>query len=92
MTEQELLERAERAEALLVTTKESSALALDRVKIFKSNFGVRERSNGEIDVDFEKFAERIGQAGALVLRRIIDERYKISGKPGEKPRMRVVHE
>jgi hypothetical protein len=63
--------------------------ALNRVKEFKATFGIKEKANGEIHIDFEKLVENIGMEGAFELRQIIDERYHISGKPGEKPHLRV---
>lgn len=82
-------DQAQSLAAQMATLKDAMGPALDRVKQFKANFGVRERSNGEIVVDYDKFAERIGIEGALELRAIIDEKYGISGKPGEKPHVRV---
>ena len=84
------IERAQSCEAREKTMKDAYGPAIERVKQFKANFGVKERSDGQIDVDFEKFAEGIGIEGALELRRIIDEKYGISGEPGEKPHVRVV--
>ena len=70
------IQRAQSAEAKLKTLKEAYEPALERVKNFKANFGVKERANGEIDIDFVKFAERLGRESALELRRVIDEQYK----------------
>ena len=84
------IERAQSCEARLSTLKDAYGPAIERVKQFKANFGVRERSNGEIDIDFEKFVERLGVGAALELRRVIDEKYAVSGAPGEKPHVRVV--
>lgn len=89
MSEAEWRERAETAEAKLSTQEQAFHMAIDRVKQFKGNLGVRERDNGEIVVDFDKFAEGIGIEGALQLRKIIDERYQISGNPGDKPHLRL---
>lgn len=92
MSEQMWIERAQTAEAQLASLKNSFEPALERVQMFKKNFGVRERSNGEIDIDFDILVDRIGPEGALELRAIIDEKYLISGAPGEKPRLRVVND
>lgn len=83
------IERAQSAEAKLATLKQAYEPAIDRIQQFKANLGVRERANGEIEIDFTKLVERLGPAGALELRKIIDARYNISGAPGEKPRIRV---
>jgi hypothetical protein len=83
--------RAQTAEAKLVTMQEATASAIDRVKEFKGNFGIREKQGGEIVIDYEKFVKALGGPGALELRGVIDEQYNISGKPGKKPHMRLVN-
>ena len=83
------IERAQSAEAKLKTLEEAHKPALERIKDFKANFGVRERDNGEIVIDFDKFVERLGPEACLELRMIIDEKYLISGEPGEKPKLKV---
>lgn len=70
------IERAQSAEARIKTLKEAYEPALERVKTFKTNFGIRERDNGEISIDFDKFVKNLGQANALELRKVIDEQYK----------------
>jgi len=83
------IERAQSAEARLATLKESQGAAIERVKQFKTAFGVRERSDGTLSIDFAKFANAIGIEGALELRKVIDETYSISGEPGAKPKIRM---
>ena len=90
MSESVWIERAQNAERKLASVEGAYKPILERYQNFKANFGVKERSDGTIDVDFEEFAERIGIEGALELRKIIDERYQISGVAGEKPRIRLV--
>ncbi len=85
----ELLHRAQTAEAQLQTVKDQYAPAIDRIQEFKKNFGVKERSNGQIDIDFDKFVERLGIEGWLELRTIGDERWRVSGEAGQKPRIKV---
>ena len=87
--EQFWIDRAQSAEAKLATLKANMEPVIDRVKQFKANFGVREKSNGEIDIDFDKMVDRLGPGSCLELRSIIDDRYGISGAAGEKPRIRV---
>lgn len=89
MSESEWMERAQTAEARLNTLKESIEPTLDRVREFKTNFGIKERTDGTIVVDFDKFVDRLGAEACLELRAIIDQKYRISGAAGEKPRMRV---
>ena len=83
------IERAQSAEAQVQTLKDAFQPAIERVKNFKANFGVKERSDGQIDINFDVFAERLGLESALELRAIIDEKYQIAGAPGEKPRIRL---
>lgn len=85
------IDRAQTAEAQLAALKEAYKPALDRIKEFKTNFGIKERADGQIDIDFEKLVERLGRSGALELRALIDERYQITGKAGEKPHVRLAH-
>lgn len=83
------IEKYNSTEAKLKTLQDQYGPAIERIKQFKSNFGVKERSDGSIDVDFDKFAKAIGIEGALELRGIIDETYSISGEAGEKPKVRL---
>jgi hypothetical protein len=77
------------ANAKMATMTDQFRPALDRVKAFKANAGLKEDSDGRITVDFEKFARNLGLAGALQLRAVIDEVYKVSGEAGEKPRVKL---
>ena len=87
--EQFWINRAQSAEAKLSTLKENIDALKDRVQQFKANFGVRERSDGSIVIDFEKMVDRLGPEACLELRSVIDEKYGISGAAGKKPRIRV---
>lgn len=89
MSEQEWMERAQSAEAKLSTQRQAHEAAMERYKTFKANFGVKERGDGTIVIDFEKLVEKLGVESCLELRRVIDEKWNISGAPGEKPRIRV---
>lgn len=84
------IERAQSAEARISTMKQTHEAAAERIKDFKTNFGIRERGNGEIVIDYDKFVARLGLAGSMELRKIIDTTYHISGSPGEKPRLKMV--
>lgn len=75
MADDHWIERAQSAEAKLKTMREAHEQAVDRVRNFKSNFGVKERSNGEIVIDFPKFVERLGHEAAAELKNVIDEKY-----------------
>ena len=77
MSEAMWMERAQEAEAKLCTQKEAFEQAIGRVKEFKTNFGIREKNNGEIDIDFDSFVENLGIENSLELRKIIDEKYVV---------------
>ena len=75
MSEQMWMERAQSAEAQLKTLREAQGAAIERIKDFKANFGIKERGNGEIVIDFPKFVERLGPESSSELRKIIVEKY-----------------
>jgi hypothetical protein len=75
MSEDIWMDRAQTAEAQLKTLREAQGAAIERIKDFKANLGIKERGNGEIVIDFPKFVERLGQEGSAALRKIIDEKY-----------------
>jgi len=77
------VERAQTAEAKLATLKQAYEPAIERIQQFKSNFGIKESSNGLIDIDFDKFAENLGRESAMELRQIIETKYK---RPRGRPR------
>lgn len=89
MSEAEWIERAQSWEAKHNTLKQSLEATLERVKEFKANFGVKERSDGAIEIDYDKFVERLGLEGWLALREIGDQHWQVSGQVGQKPRVRV---
>ena len=89
MDDNALLARAQSAEAKYNTLKENVEPLKLRVQQFKENFGVREKSDGSINIDFEKMVDRLGPAACLELRAVIDEKHGISGASGEKPKIRV---
>lgn len=83
------ISEAQTAKAQLATLKDAYGPAIERVKEFKANFGVKERSDGSLVVDYDRFADAIGIEGALELRAVIDEKYNVSGEAGEKPKIKV---
>ena len=83
------MERAQTAEAIIITQKESLGAAIERVKDFKKNFGIREKQDGSIEIDFDKFAQNLGVESCLELRKVIDEIYEVSGSAGKKPRLKL---
>jgi len=75
MSESVWIERAQSAEARLNTLKQAYEPALERIRNFKTNFGIREKDDGSIDIDFDKFIENLGQENALILKSIIQKKY-----------------
>lgn len=75
MSEAVWIERAQSAEARLKTLRDAYEPALERVKTFKANFGIKESGNGEIRIDFQKFVKNLGPDQALELKKIIDQEY-----------------
>lgn len=75
MSDDVWIERAQSAEARLKTLQQAYEPALERVKNFKANFGIKERDNGEITIDFPKFVKNLGEANAMELRKVINEVY-----------------
>lgn len=75
MSENMWMDRAQTAEAQIKTLREAQGAAIERIKDFKANFGIKERSNGEIVIDFPKFVERLGADNAKELRIVIADKY-----------------
>ena len=69
------IEKAQSCEAKLNTLKQAYEPALERIRNFKSNFGIRERDNGEIVIDYDKFIEHLGSENALILKDLIHKKY-----------------
>jgi hypothetical protein len=90
--EGDLLDQVNSLRVQLATAKQQYEPIVERVQQFKANFGVKERQNGEIVIDFEKMVERLGPVACLELRAVIDERWRITGEAGQKPRIRVAAE
>ena len=83
------IERAQSAEAKLETLKDATDRIKEDARKVLDTFAARKKRDGSYQIDFERFAEQIGMEGALELRQIIDQRYQISGAPGEKPRIKM---
>jgi len=82
------IEKLKDVETRFETYRQANGAAVDRVKRFKANFGVKEASNGEISIDFVKLSEGLGLESAMELRQVIDETYRVSGSAGEKPHIK----
>ena len=57
MDESQLYSRMQSAEASNNTLRQEMGRMRDRWREFKDNFGIRERSDGAINVDFDVFVE-----------------------------------
>ena len=89
MGEAEWRERAQSAEAALTTCRDNQDRLKEKVRSVCETLGAKEKRDGRFDIDYEAFVERLGMEGALEVRAIIDEKFGISGEPGEKPRVRM---
>ncbi len=90
MSESDWIHRAQTAEARLKTLEQQIEPVKIKVQHFKESWGIKESNqDGSYKINFDKFAENLGMEQALELRAIIDEKYGISGAPGEKPKVRM---
>lgn len=87
MSEEMWMQRAQSCEAKFNTLKQAYEPAIERVQNFKKNFGIKEGSDGEIDIDFDKFVENLGLEAYMTLRKVGDEKYNVSDT---KTRIRAV--
>ena len=85
------IEKVKDAESRFETYKQANGAAVERVKQFKTNFGVKEASNGEISINFDKLVPALGLEEAMELRKVIDETYSVSGNAGEKPHIKLAN-
>lgn len=68
--------------AQVTAAQQQYQVILERYQEFKTNFGVKERRDGSITIDYDKFVERLGKEGWAELRRIGDEKHG-AGAAGE---------
>ena len=83
------IERAQSAEASLTTCRGQIDRVKEKLRGMMELLGGRERADGTIDIDFGKLVANLSLEHALELRAAIDERHRISGAAGEKPRVRL---
>ncbi len=89
MDESAWIDRAQTAEATQATMQENINRLKEKYRNLLKTLGAKESSDGTIDIDFEALVERLTVEHALELRGVIDERHRISGSLGEKPRISV---
>ncbi len=77
------------AESQHQTLRDQMERLKEKVRGLMETFGARERSDGTIDINFEKLVERLPVDQALELRATIDQTHQVSGAAGEKPRVSV---
>lgn len=85
------MEQVKDVEMRFTTYKEANAAAVERVKAFKANFGIKEKSDGEIVIDYDKFVKSLGLSGSMELRKVIDDTYNVTGDAGEKPHIKLAN-
>ena len=83
-------ERAQTAEATISTLRNQINPLREEARSTKDALCAKRRNDGSFDINFDKLVEKLGGEACLQLRAIIDERWKISGEAGAKPRMKVV--
>ena len=59
------------------------------LRAIKTPFGIKTGFSGGFQIDYEKLVENLGLEQALILRAVIDEKWRVSGGPGEKPKVRL---
>lgn len=83
------IEKAQAAEARAAAYAGQIDRLKDKVRRVCDGLAARETADGGFVIDYEAFVRRLGLAGALELRAVIDEVHAVSGAPGDKPRVRV---
>ena len=89
MAEDFWIEKAQSLEVQNTTLRAN----LDRVKNefreIMDLLGARKKGDGSIDINYVQMVERLGPESCLELRAEIDRQHRISGEPGEKPKIRL---
>jgi hypothetical protein len=83
------IDRAQSAEAREKTLRDQIEPLKERVRSACEMLGARIKGDGSAEIDFEKLVDNLGPENAIQLRAVIDEKYRISGGSGEKPRIKV---
>ena len=89
MSESEWIHRAQTAEARQKTLEQNMDRMKTKVRNVLDSLCARELSDGGFDIDFMALAAKLPLDQALELRASIDEVHRISGGPGEKPRIKL---
>ncbi len=89
MSEDTWTGRAQAAEAALTTCREQINRVNQKYRDMMEILGAKARSDGTIDIDFDALVKRLPIEHALELRTVIDQTHRISGAPGEKPRVSI---
>jgi hypothetical protein len=89
MDESQWIEKAQSLEARIGTMKEQIDPLKEKIRAIKEMLCAREVSGGGIEIDFDALVDKLGLESCMELRKAIDERWRVSGEAGEKPRIRV---
>lgn len=84
------IERAQSAEARYNTLSEQMERVKEDAKVVLQLFAARKRQNGSYDINFDKLVDQLGLEKSMELRAVIDQRWRVSGAPGEKPHIKLV--
>lgn len=87
--ENELLEQVNSLKTKIATMEGQIEPLKEKTRHIRETLCAREVSGGGFEIDFNALADRLGLEGAMEMRAAIDERWKVSGGAGEKPRIRV---
>lgn len=76
-------------EVKLGTMQQNMDRVTEKCASLREALCAKERSDGTLVINFEALVEKLGPVACLELRAAIDERWRVSGEAGQKPRMRV---
>ena len=89
MDESQWIERAQTAEARYETCRQQQERVIEDSRSVLDTLCAKKRSDGTIDIDFDALVQKLSTEHALEFRAAIDQPHRISGAPGEKPRISI---
>ena len=85
----EWMDRARSAEAKYETCRQQQDRVIEDSRAVLSTLCAKKKSDGTIDIDFDALVQKLSTEHALEFRAAIDQHHRISGAPGEKPRISI---
>ena len=89
MDESQWIERAQTAEARYETCRQQQDRVIEDSRNVLDTLCAKKRSDGTIDIDFDALVQKLTPEHALEFRAAIDQHHRISGAPGDKPRISI---